>query len=104
VLQLVELRFDRCGDGIQRREVLVVEAETARELPDSLDWIEFRALRWKEVEFEWLGHVFPPVLVEPGMVVLRVIGDHHYPSPCRGGLVSNRTEKGEGTCLTACRK
>ena len=95
MLPLAELLFDHFGDGIQRREVLVVEAETARELPDPFDWIEFRAVRWKEIEFESSGHVFPPAPVKARMVVLRVVRDHHHPSPCGGGLVSNLTGKRE---------
>ena len=61
-----------------------METESTGELPHALHGIQFRTVRRQEVQSETLGSFLPPVLVQPGMVVFRVVGNHHYPSRCTG--------------------
>jgi hypothetical protein len=66
---------DHLGEGW---EVSIVETETAGELPNTFDGIEFRRVRGQIVEREVKGMFFSPGLVETGMMVFGVISDHHH--------------------------
>ena len=55
-----------------------METETAGELPNTFDGIEFRRVRGQIIEREVKGVFFSPRLVKTGMMVFRVIGDHHH--------------------------
>ena len=50
-----------------------MNAETAREFPDSLDGVQVGAVRRQEVEKETATVLFPPLFVETGMVILGVV-------------------------------
>ena len=52
-----------------------MERLPARELPDSLNRIEFRTVGWQELERELSGVLFSPVFVQLGMVIPRVVYD-----------------------------
>ncbi len=75
------------GDGIQLGKVAVVKAPTSSQLPDSLDGIEFGAVRREEVEAEMFGARLPPGSVEAGMVIAGVVGDHDGSAPTTAGGV-----------------
>jgi hypothetical protein len=62
-------------------EVAIVQATTACELPHSLDRIEFRTVRGKEVQSKVMGLLFPPRSVQAGVVITGIVGDDHNPSP-----------------------
>ena len=58
-----EFSLDGVHDPVQLGEVAVVQAAPASELPDSFDWIEFRAVGRQEFEAEPLLVGFAPVAV-----------------------------------------
>ena len=57
-----------------------MQTASTREFPHTLRGIQLRAVRRQEVQGETLGSFLPPVAVESGVVVFRVVGNHHHPS------------------------
>ena len=70
-----KLAFDGFDDGFEEAEVAIVETESAREFPDSLDRIEFRTVGREEVECEDCRVLLPPGQVQPGVMVFGVVAD-----------------------------
>ncbi len=81
--------FDGGDDIFELREVTIVKAPSARELPDSLDGVEVWTVRAQEVEGEPVGPLCSPQLVEPSVVILGVVGDYDHTS---AGSPTNPTE------------
>jgi hypothetical protein len=69
------LAFDGFSDTIQESEVAVVKAKAAGQFPNSLDGIQFRAVRGKEVQSKLGSLVLAPGEMEPGSVVGGVVTD-----------------------------
>ena len=57
-----------------------MERESTGELPHALHGIQFRTVRRQEVQGEALGDLLPPFAVKSGVVVFRIVGNHHHPS------------------------
>jgi hypothetical protein len=72
------LAFDCFSDTIQESEVAVVKAKAARQLPNSLDGIQFRAVRGKEVQGKLGLLLLAPGEMESGSVVGGVVTDQDY--------------------------
>jgi hypothetical protein len=69
------LAFDCVSDTIQESEVAVVKAKAARQFPNSLDGIQFRAVRGKEVQGKLGLLLLAPGEMESGSVVGGVVTD-----------------------------
>ena len=75
-----------------------METETAGELPNSFNGIEFWRVRGQIVEREVKGVFFSPGFVETGMMIFGIIGDHHHPttsSDAAAAKDSDEREEGE---------
>src|ERR1039457_1371592 len=55
-----------------------MDTKTAREFPDALRRVQFRAVGRQEVQTETFRLLLPPVLVESGVVISGVVGNHHH--------------------------
>jgi len=74
-----------------------VKAAPASELPDSLDRIEFRAVRRQEFEAEFLLVGFAPVPVQSCVVISGIVQDHDDVAQCgSSGAVELTQEVKEG--------
>ena len=81
-----------------------METETAGELPNSFDGIEFRRVRGQIVESKVKGVFFSPGPVETGMMVLGVIGDHYHAAAGSDAVAakgSHEREEGEAIEFSA---
>ncbi len=77
-----------------------METETAGELPNTFDGIEFRRVRGQIVEREVKGMFFSPVPVNTGMMVFGVIGDyHHAAAGSDAGAAKGSDEREEGGAI-----
>src|ERR1035437_7460290 len=77
-----ELLFDYSHHHGQLGKVSVVKAKSTNQLPDTLDRIEVGTVGRQECQRE-IGFLhFPPVAMQPSMVVFGVINDQHD-SPTR---------------------
>lgn len=72
--------FDGGDDVFQLREVTIMNASSARELPDSLDGVEVWTVSGQKVQAEPARPLCSPQLVESSMVILGVVGDYDHPS------------------------
>jgi hypothetical protein len=87
---------------IQVREVPIVQAAAACELPDALDRVQLRAVGREVIEREASGVLLPPIPVQTGMMVLGVVGNDHDAALASGagGLqVLEKLPAGEGVEL-----
>ena len=87
---------------IQVREVPIVQASAACELPDALDRVQLRAVGREVIEREASCVLLPPNPVQTGMMVFRVVGNDHDPALAAGadGLqVLEKLPAGEGVEL-----
>ena len=57
-----------------------METASTRQLPHTLRGIQLGTVRRQEVQGEALGDLLPPFPVKSGVVVLRIVGNHHHPS------------------------
>src|SRR5260370_8702839 len=57
-----------------------METASTRQLPHTLRGIQLGTVRWQEVQGEALGDLLPPFPVKSGVVVFRIVGNHHHPS------------------------
>ena len=57
-----------------------METATTRQLPRTLRRIQLGTVRRQEVQGEALGDLLPPFPVKSGVVVFRIVGNHHHPS------------------------
>ncbi len=79
-----ELTLHRLHDLVQVREIAIVQAPAARQLPNALDRVQFRAVGGERIEPEVMDVFFPPLAVQARMVVFGVVGnDHHAPDSKR---------------------
>jgi hypothetical protein len=60
----MEARLDGGDDAIQDREVLIVPAAAADQLPDAFDRIEFGTVGGQKMQSKVIGDLFPPRRVE----------------------------------------
>lgn len=83
-----------CRDHVlQRREVLVVNAAAADQFPHPLDGIEFRTVGRQKVELEVAANLFPPSLVQAGVVIAGIVDDHdHLAARCSGDALDSSVE------------
>src|SRR5580658_5445439 len=87
---------------IQVREVPIVQASAACELPDALDRIQLRAVGGKVIEREASRMLFPPIPVQAGMMVFGVVGNDHdaaFASSAGGLQALEKAPAGEGVEL-----
>ena len=75
-----ELRVHDEGKFGERREVAIMEPESAQEFPNALDWVELRAVRREEEQREIGLLSQTPSRVERSMVVLRIVDDDNHAS------------------------
>jgi hypothetical protein len=98
-----ELGLDGEDHVLQLGKVTVMETAAAREFPNALDRIQFRAVGRQEIQREALGALLPPLSVKSSMVVLGIVRDHHHAPRRSGGDRLQRLEKlpaGNGIELT----
>ena len=57
-----------------------METASTRQLPHTLRGIQLGTVRRQEVQGEALGDLLPPFPVKSGVVVFRIVGNHHHPS------------------------
>ena len=57
-----------------------MDTEPSSELPHALGRIQLRTIGRQEVKAETIRLLLPPVLVESGVVIFRIVGNDHYPS------------------------
>ena len=63
-----------------------MDTKPARQFPDALGGVQFRAVGRQEIQAEALGFLLSPVPVQAGVMILGVVGNHHCPSrPARAG-------------------
>ena len=87
---------------IQMREVSIVQASAACKLPDAFDGVQLRAVGREVIEREASCVLLPPIPVQTGMMVFRVVGNNHDAAPASGtgGLqVPEELPAGEGVEL-----
>ncbi len=75
----VEHTFNGIDHILQFGEVSVMSSFSPRDLPNSLNGIEFRAVGRHELQRKSLMATQPPVSMKLGMVVSDVIDDEHNP-------------------------
>ena len=57
-----------------------MQTSPARELPDALDGVQFRAVGRQVIEREASGVLHPPCPVKAGVVAFRIAGNEDHPS------------------------
>ena len=70
---LIKLSLSAYADLIKFWEVDVMQAKSARELPDPFNRIELRTIRRKKVERKARLDLFSPSLMQQRMMVLRIV-------------------------------
>ena len=61
-----------------------METASTREFPHPLRRIQLGTIRRQELQGKALGALFPPCPVKSGVVVFRIVGNHHHPSSGAG--------------------
>ena len=69
---------------IDMREVSIVQALAACELPGAFDGVQLRAVGWEVIEREASRVLLPPFPVQAGMMVFRVVGNDHDAASASG--------------------
>jgi hypothetical protein len=72
------LPFDDLDDGFELGEVLVVQTSASRLLPDSFDRVQIRAVRRQIIQGEGWLLLFPPLLMQKGVVVFGIVADDDH--------------------------
>ena len=70
-----ELLIDSTGYFLENWEIAIVEAEAPQELPDPLDGVKLRAVRWQEVNGETRFLDLAPVCMDCSMMISGVVSD-----------------------------
>lgn len=81
-----------------------MDAKPTGQFPDALGGIQLRTVGRQEIQAEALGFLLSPVLVQPGVMILGVVGNYHRPSrPTRAGGTELLQElpAGQGVELSA---
>jgi len=81
--------FNSVPQFIQAGKVAIVSCHASHQFPYPLYWVQFRAVGRKEIQQETLEALFPPRMVELGMVVASIVDDEHYLS---SGMRTDRTQ------------
>jgi hypothetical protein len=74
-------------------EVFVVDTFSTSQLPNPLDWIEFGAVGWQEIELEFVRVQVSPGFVKPGVVIFSIVHDHDNASTRATGAAFQMFEK-----------
>ena len=72
--------FNGPDDVVQMPEVAIMQTSPARQLPNALDRIQFRAVGGEVVKRKAIGMLIPPRAVKARMVVFRVVSNDGHPS------------------------
>jgi hypothetical protein len=77
---LCKLRFNGGDHVIQVGEVSIMQAAASSQLPYSLDWIQFGAIRRQVVQSKIVGVFVSPRLMKQGVMVFGIVGDYNHPA------------------------
>jgi hypothetical protein len=76
-----------------------MNAKPTREFPDTFRGVQFRAVGRQEVQVEAFRLLLPPVVVQPGVVIAGVVGNHHHlssPASAAGTELLQELPAGQG--------
>ena len=79
-----------------------MQTKPTSEFPDPVDRIQLGAIGWQVVQCELCDVLFAPLPMEPGVVVLGIVGDHHHATvAAKAGLVKSfhKFKKGQAVEL-----
>ena len=97
-----KLLLDRSHNCRQSWKVAIVQAKTPRQFPDSLDWIQIRAIRRQVTQGEFRALLRPPIGVKLGMVIPGVIRNHDHSAFGSAAALTQFTKKAPGGhCIEA---
>jgi len=96
----MERCFHSVNHFVQVREISVVQATAPSQFPNSLDRIQLRAVGRQIVQTKVVGVLFSPLLVQPGMMISRVVGDYNHSAPgSNAGAAKAFHERKEGQAI-----
>jgi len=76
-----KLPFNCLDHTCQRGEVTIVQAKTARQLPDALDRIQIRAIGRQVTQYELRFLLRSPFCMKLGVVILGIVRNDDYSTP-----------------------
>jgi hypothetical protein len=94
-MPMIEHAFDGRDNRRQSWKISVMNGYPASQLPDTLDRIEFGAIRWHEFQRQMLPAFFSPMEMQLSMMILDVVEDQDNMAPSMTAGSSHLFEKGE---------
>jgi len=90
-----ELGLNRRDDFLELGEISIVQTTPTSEFPDSFDRIQLGTVRRKEVQSESGCLLLAPVLMEPRVVILGIVGDDYNPAAASNTGAPQSAKKAE---------
>ena len=94
-MPVTEYIFDGRDHCRESREIFIVSSHAAGQLPDPFDRIEFRAVRRHEFQGQMCPTLFPPMEMQPGVMIFDVVEDQDHMASGVTADSSHLLEKGE---------